>query len=116
MQSKEYNSIKKMIEYIDKSLGYIKGYDYEKFIKDSKTVDATVFNISQIGELVKNISNETKMKYTNIEWNMIKGLRNRIIHDYEGINLKSIWFILNNDVLELKEELKNILNDEKFSG
>lgn len=114
MQSKEYNSIKKMIEYIDKSLGYIKGYDYEKFIKDSKTVDATVFNISQIGELVKNISNETKMKYTNIEWNMIKGLRNRIIHDYEGINLKSIWFILNNDVLELKEELKNILNDEKF--
>ena len=44
---------------------------------------------------------------------MIKGLRNRIIHDYEGINLKSIWYILKNDILELKAELKKILADEK---
>lgn len=42
---------------------------------------------------------------------MIKGLRNRIIHDYEGINLKSIWYILENDILELKDELKKILSD-----
>ena len=97
----------------EKSVKYVVGYSYEEFIKDNKTVDATVFNISQIGELVKNVSNETKNKYTNIEWNMIKGLRNRIIHDYEGINLKSIWYILKNDILELKAELKKILADEK---
>lgn len=90
MQNKEIRSLQKMIEYIEKSIKYIEGYTYEEFIKDNKTVDATVFNISQIGELVKNISEETKSQYTNIEWNMIKGLRNRIIHDYEGINLKSI--------------------------
>ena len=72
------------------------------------------FNISQIGELVKNISKETMEKYSNIEWNMIKGLRNRIVHDYEGISLKSIWYVLKNDVLELKEELQKIINiDEK---
>ena len=53
-------------------------------------------------------------KYSNIEWNMIKGLRNRIVHDYEGISLKSIWYVLKNDVLELKEELQKIINiDEK---
>ena len=101
MQNKEIKSLQKMIEYIEKSVKYVEGYTYEEFIKDNKTVDATVFNISQIGELVKNVSNETKNKYTNIEWNMIKGLRNRIIHDYEGINLKSIWYILKNDILEL---------------
>lgn len=113
MQSKEYKSLHKMIEYINKSLSYIEGYNYETFIGDNKTIDATVFNISQIGELVKNISDNTKNKYTNIEWNMIKGLRNRIIHDYEGINLKSIWYILQNDVLELKEELQKILKDKE---
>ncbi len=113
MQNKEIKSLQKMIEYIEKSVKYVEGYTYEEFIKDNKTVDATVFNISQIGELVKNVSNETKNKYTNIEWNMIKGLRNRIIHDYEGINLKSIWYILKNDILELKAELKKILADEK---
>ena len=66
MKSKEYISIKKMIEYIDKSIEYTKGYTFKQFCNDSKTIDATVFNISQIGELVKNISNETTKKYTKI--------------------------------------------------
>ena len=91
MKNKEYISFIKMIEYIDKALKYTKNYSYEQFCKDEKTIDATVFAISQIGELVKNISKETMKKYSNIEWSMIKGLRNRIVHDYDGISLKSIW-------------------------
>lgn len=88
MKNKEYISFIKMIEYIDKALKYTKNYTYEQFCNDEKTIDATVFAISQIGELVKNISKETMRKYSNIEWNMIKGLRNRIVHDYEGISLR----------------------------
>ena len=52
-------------------------------------------------------------KYGFIEWNMIKGLRNRIVHDYEGINLKSIWYVIENDLIELKENIQNILDKEK---
>lgn len=59
MKNKEYMSLIKMIEYIDKSIKYTKGYDFEKFCNDEKTIDATVFSISQIGELVKNMSKET---------------------------------------------------------
>jgi len=55
-------------------------------------------------------------KYENIEWNMIKGLRNRIVHDYEGISLKSIWYILSNDILQLKKDLQKILNSEDVQG
>lgn len=113
MKNKEYITLTKMIEYIDKSLKYTKGYSFEKFSCDDKTIDATVFSISQIGELVKNISKETMKKYPNIEWNMIKGLRNRIVHDYEGISLKSIWYIIQNDILELKNSLQNIIDNEK---
>ena len=97
--------------------------DLEKFFKDNantfgisgdeKTIDATVFAISQIGELVKNISKETIKKYNNIEWNMIKGLRNRIVHDYDGISLKSIWFVLENDLEQLKEDIQMIIDDDK---
>lgn len=102
-----------MIEYIDKAFKYTKDYTFEEFCDDDKTVDATVFAISQIGELVKNISKNTMEKYTDIEWNMIKGLRNRIVHDYEGINLKSIWYILQNDMLDLKNSLQIIINNVK---
>jgi len=113
MKNKEYMSLIKMIEYINKSIKYTEDYDFEKFYNDDKTIDATVFTISQIGELVKNISEETMQKYNFIEWNMIKGLRNRIVQDYEGINLKSIWYVLTNDIIQLKEDIQKIINLEK---
>lgn len=116
MKNKEYMSFIKMIEYIDKAIKYTKDYSYEQFCKDEKTIDATVFAISQIGELVKNISKETIKKYNNIEWNMIKGLRNRIVHDYDGISLKSIWFVLENDLAQLKEDIQKIIDGKQKVG
>ena len=114
MKNKEYISLVKMMEYIEKSIKYTEGYSFEQFCEDEKTIDATIFAISQIGELVKNISKEIMAKYKNIEWNMIKGLRNRIVHDYEGINLKSIWFVVNNDISQLKQDIQNIIEQEKI--
>lgn len=111
MNDKEKKAILKMIEYIDKSINYTKDLNYESFEKDIKTQDATIFNISQIGELVKNITDDTMNKYNNIEWKMIKGLRNRIIHNYIGINLTNIWYVIENDLPALKKDLMKILND-----
>lgn len=116
MKNKEYISLIKMIEYIEKAIKYTEGYTFEEFCNDEKTIDATVFSISQIGELVKNISKETMQKYSSIEWNMIKGLRNRIVHDYEGISLKSIWYVLNNDVKQLKDDIQKIIDFEKIEN
>ena len=113
MKNKEYISLIKMIEYIDKTIEYTKGHTFDSFCNDSKTVDATVFSISQVGELIKNISNELMLKYSCIEWKMVKGLRNRIIHDYEGISLKNIWYIINNDIIQLKKDLQKIIVSEK---
>ena len=111
MRNKELESLYQMIEYIDKALNYTNDIDFNTFSSDSKTQDATIFNISQIGELIKNISDLTIQKYSNIEWQMIKGLRNRIIHDYSGINLNNIWYIINYDLGDLKKDLKKVIND-----
>lgn len=115
MKNKEYITFVKMIEYIDKALKYTHNYTFEQFCEDEKTIDATVFAISQIGELVKNITKEIQNKYINIEWNMIKGLRNRIVHDYEGISLKSIWYVLEHDIIQLKEDIQKIINEESIN-
>ena len=109
MKNKEYMSIKKMIEYIDKALRYTEGCNFESFSNNEEKVDATIFAISQIGELVKNINKETMEKYPNIEWIIIKNLRNKIVHDYEGINLNLIWDIVTKDIVELREDLEEIL-------
>ena len=104
-------SLKKMIEYINKALRYTAGCDFQSFSSNEEKVDATIFAISQIGELVKNISKETMEKYTNIEWIIIKNLRNKIIHDYEGIKLNLIWDIVTNDIVQLKVDLQEIIDN-----
>ena len=111
MKNKEYMSLKKMIEYINKALKYTDGCDFKSFSSNEEKVDATVFAISQIGELVKNISKDTMEKYSNIEWIIIKNLRNKIVHDYEGIKLNFIWDIITKDIIQLKVNLEKILED-----
>ena len=112
MKNKEYMSLKKMIEYIDKALRYTENCDFEQFTNNEEKVDATVFAISQIGELVKNISKETMNKYPNIEWIVIKNLRNKIVHDYEGIKLNFIWDIISNDLIQFRNDLEIIIENE----
>lgn len=111
MKNKEYMSLKKMIEYINKALKYTEGCSFETFSRNEEKVDATVFAISQISELVKNITKETMEKYNNIEWIIIKNLRNKIVHDYEGINLNLIWDIITDDIIQLKMDLEKILKE-----
>lgn len=111
MKNKEYMSLKKMIEYINKALKYTEGCSFETFSRNEEKVDATVFAISQIGKLVKNITKETMERYNNIEWIIIKNLRNKIVHDYEGINLNLIWDIITDDIIQLKMDLEKILKE-----
>lgn len=111
MKNKEYMSLRKMVEYIDKALRYTSGCNFESFSNNEEKVDATVFAISQIGELVKNISKETMEKNPNIEWIIIKNLRNKIIHDYEGIKLNFIWDIITEDITKLKIDLERVLRN-----
>ena len=111
MKNKEYMSLKKMIEYINKALKYTEGCSFETFSRNEEKVDATVFAISQIGELVKNITKETMERYNNIEWIIIKNLRNKIVHDYEGINLNLIWDIITDDIIQFKMDLEKILKE-----
>lgn len=113
MKDKEYVSIQKMIAYIEKALKYTNKVTFEEFSNNEEKIDATVFAISQVGELVKNIENETMKKYFNIPWVIIKNLRNKIVHDYDGIKLDVIWDILQEDLIELKHNLNQILEEEK---
>ncbi len=109
MKNKEIVSINKMIKYIDKALKYTESIDFEKFQNNEEKQDATIFAISQIGELVKNIEEDTQKIYPEVEWIIIKNLRNKIVHDYDGINLKIIWDIIENDLNPLKINLLKIV-------
>jgi len=103
--------IEKLLGYIDKIQKYCNGLDYEKFTSNDIVVEACVFNLSQIGELANKIDTEFEKAHSNIPWKQLYGLRNRIVHDYEGVNLKLVWEIIGSDLEELKQTLESLLND-----
>ena len=91
MKSKDSLILQKMLNYIHEIQEFIDGYTHEEFNSDKKTINACVFNLSQIGELAGKLNQETIKSNTNVEWRGLKGLRNRIVHDYDGVNLNMVW-------------------------
>ena len=81
---------------------------YDSFSENTMLVEACVFNLSQIGELANKIDDEFEQANSNIPWRVLYGLRNRIVHDYDGVNLVLIWDIIENDLRALREQLQNL--------
>lgn len=112
MKSKDRIIIQKIISYIDDVEKYIEGLNAIEFLDDKKTITACAFTVSQIGEISKEITEETIEKYTEIPWKSIKGMRNKIVHDYENVDLSVLWGTIRNSLPDLKDKLKNIILNE----
>ncbi|HAA26011.1 MAG TPA: hypothetical protein DCE11_07845 [Ruminiclostridium sp.] len=113
---KDRKLIYRMLEHIEKIMRYVQDTDYKSFENNKMMVEACVFNLSQIGELVNKLSAEFINMHADIPWNKIRGLRNRIIHDYEGINLKLIWEIITADLDKLKKQLIGLIAEKESNG
>ncbi len=94
---------------------YKEGYDFDMFISDRRTQDAIVRNIEIIGEAVKNVSENLKKKYREIEWIEIAKTRDKLIHSYFGIDLDIVWDIITVDIPPLKEQIKEIIQREGWN-
>lgn len=105
---KEKIIIDKMLRYLTKVVEYCQGYNYDQFVKDEKTTEACVFNLSQLGELCRTLDDDFMKTHSEIPWRAMYGLRNRIVHDYEGINLMLVWDVISEDLPELREQLLNL--------
>lgn len=91
---------------ISRILSYTRDLDYDNFVNDFKTQDAIIRNLEILGEAAKLLSNETKSNYSKIPWKDIAGTRNKLIHDYFGVNIDVVWSIIKNDIPLLKKELE----------
>ena len=94
-----------------KILEYTKDLTFEEFQKDNKTIDAVTRNYEIIGEASNLLPDEIKEKYLEIDWYRIRGFRNRIVHDYFGIDLQIIWKITFDQIPNLISNIDRIIND-----
>jgi uncharacterized protein with HEPN domain len=98
-----------IIESANKIMAYTNGLSYEQFLADSKTVDAVIRNFEIIGEAANRLPDEIRDRFPNIDWQRIRGFRNRIVHDYMGIDYKIVWLIKENFLNSMIIEIKSIL-------
>lgn len=105
-----------LLEYIldaaKKIISYSAGLTFEKFMDDEKTVDAVVRNFEIIGEAANRVPEEFKSSHPGINWRRIIGFRNRIIHEYFGIDYEILWKIKQENIPELIASITSLLKEK----
>jgi uncharacterized protein with HEPN domain len=111
-KSRDYRDyIQDILDSIDEIENFIEGMKFEEFVKDKKTINAVTRSVEVIGEAAKKIPKSIRNKYPTIPWKKISGMRDKLIHEYFGIDLEILWKVARDNIPPLRLTIKNILED-----
>lgn len=109
MNERSRRAVEKIILHANKSIAYTKFQGDGIWWKDDMILEAIVFNLAQIGELVRFVEESVQIEFSHINWSAMRGLRNRIIHDYDFIQPNMIKATIERDLPILVNDLNLIL-------
>ena len=105
---------KDILDSIGKIRDYIGVSTYTEFIQDFKTVDAVIRNLEIIGEAAKNLPDEIHRVYPEVPWAEIIGMRNKVLHEYFGIDNEILWNTATKDLQDLESKIKLLLHQQRL--
>ncbi len=105
--------IEDIVEAMDDAVSFVEGMRYDDFVKDRKTIYAVIRAIEIIGEAAKKIPDWVKNRYQGIPWKEMVGMRDKLIHEYFGVNLRAVWDTVKQDIPNLRPSFDKILKDFK---
>lgn len=88
---------------------YTQDITYRNFLNNHLRQDGVIRQIEVIGEAVKKLSPELKERHPEIPWKDVAGMRDKLIHDYLGVDLDAVWNTAKKDIPRLKEEIESIV-------
>ena len=90
---------------------FIKGLDFQNFKQDRKTVNAVVRSLEVIGEAAKKIPDEIKKKSPKSPWKDIAGMRDKLIHEYFGVDEQIVWKVASEEIPAIRPFIQKILSE-----
>jgi uncharacterized protein with HEPN domain len=93
---------------IQRIILYTTGMDYDAFVADVKTQDAVIRNLEILGEATKNLSEQFCAEWTGIPWKSMAGTRDRLIHQYFGVNLDIVWQMVTTELPAVANQLPSV--------
>jgi uncharacterized protein with HEPN domain len=84
----------------------------DDFLNDETLKRAVVRSLEIIGEATKKVPADFKVKWSSIQWKHMAGMRDRLIHDYIGVNYSIVWDVFKNKIPELNEQIQEVLDKE----
>lgn len=85
----------------------------DSFLDDETLKRAVVRSLEIIGEATKKIPADFKVKWGSIKWKNMAGMRDRLIHDYMGVNYSIVWDVLKNKIPELTQQIHEVLDENQ---
>jgi uncharacterized protein with HEPN domain len=101
-----------ILDAIVKAEQFIEGMNFGSFCEDDKTVFAVVRALEIIGEATKKIPDKVRDNYPNLPWREMAGLRDKLAHDYFGVNLDVVWKTVTDDLPKLKSGVSSVVEAE----
>ncbi len=99
-------------EAAERASSYTEKMTSEEFLGDTKTQDAVIRNIEIIGEATKNLSDDLRDRHPEIPWKGLAGMRDRLIHQYFGVNLDIVWSVAKDELPEILLHIRKMEETE----
>lgn len=96
---------------INKIIDYTSNINFEDFENETIIQDALIRQFEIIGEASSKLTKDFRDKHNNIPWNRIIGMRNKLIHDYFGVEIKKLWDTVQEDIPIFKKDILKIIKD-----
>jgi len=85
---------------------FVQGMDLPAFLNDAKTQSAVLHQLLVVGEAVRRLSEELLGRYPDVPWRLMAGMRNKIVHEYDDVDLEEVWKTVRDDLPRLIEALE----------